>query len=246
MSDDSESRLASHGLKATWVYLFLLVGGIPLASYLGAIEIKQLGLNEVGDFLAGAFGPLAIFWLVLGFFQQGSELRNSILALNLQTKEFEKSVKAQSDLAKSSSAQIELQSRLRDADLWLEIRKAELDVRKNLTEIEPLLDAVERSRYGSLSAQGMFQSGAKEKFDNELLAIRSEFGAIQRAIEKTFPIPSYSEVKPLAEDAGLIYDLNTHSASLKDQLRSFLSEDRVQNQRRYEESLKFSGNPRTR
>jgi hypothetical protein len=35
---------------------------------LGAIDLKQLSLNELGDFLAGAFGPLALFWLVLGFF----------------------------------------------------------------------------------------------------------------------------------------------------------------------------------
>ena len=31
--------------------------------------------NELGDFLAGTFAPVAFLWLVLGFFQQGAELR---------------------------------------------------------------------------------------------------------------------------------------------------------------------------
>ena len=38
-------------------------------------NLETMPLNEVGDFLAGVFGPLAILWLVLGFLQQGKELR---------------------------------------------------------------------------------------------------------------------------------------------------------------------------
>lgn len=58
--------------------------------------------NEVGDFLAGAFAPLAFFWLVLGFFQQGAELRNSGRALWLQGEELRNSVEQQRQLVEVS------------------------------------------------------------------------------------------------------------------------------------------------
>ena len=48
-----------------------------LASYTFANfdAISRLPANAHGDFAAGAFAPLAFLWLVLGFFQQGEELR---------------------------------------------------------------------------------------------------------------------------------------------------------------------------
>ncbi|MEJ1126145.1 hypothetical protein V9L20_01110 [Variovorax sp. CCNWLW225] len=58
----------------------------------------RLPLNELGDFLAGAFGPLAILWLVLGYFQQGIELRQNSAALRLQAKELANSVEQQKEL----------------------------------------------------------------------------------------------------------------------------------------------------
>lgn len=35
-------------------------------------------LNEVGDYLAGAFSPLAFLWLVIGYLMQNKELKNQI------------------------------------------------------------------------------------------------------------------------------------------------------------------------
>ncbi|TFL19667.1 hypothetical protein [Jannaschia formosa] len=55
--------------------------------------------NELGDTLAGFFGPLAVFWLILGFFQQGAELRNSVATLKLQAEELAKSVEQQKEMA---------------------------------------------------------------------------------------------------------------------------------------------------
>jgi hypothetical protein len=56
-----------------------------------------LGLrpNEVGDFLAGVFGPLAFLWLVFGYYQQGEELKHSVEALRLQAEELNESVQQQ-------------------------------------------------------------------------------------------------------------------------------------------------------
>ncbi|WP_049696063.1 hypothetical protein [Pseudomonas fulva] len=61
--------------------------------------LKTMELNSVGDFLAGAFSPLAFLWLVLGFAQQGLELRISSDTLKLQVKELNESVAQQKELA---------------------------------------------------------------------------------------------------------------------------------------------------
>lgn len=69
--------------------------------------LQAMPLNEVGDFLAGAFGPLAILWLVLGFFQQGIELRQGTKALLMQADELKYSVEQQSALVEVSKRQLE-------------------------------------------------------------------------------------------------------------------------------------------
>lgn len=68
--------------------------------------LRSMDLNEVGDFLAGAFGPVAILWLVLGFFQQGIELRQGTDALRLQAKELSNSVEQQIELVATQKASL--------------------------------------------------------------------------------------------------------------------------------------------
>lgn len=63
--------------------------------------------NEFGDLLAGIFSPLAFLWLVLGYFQQGDELRASVAALKLQGKELSNSVAQQKALVEVSKRQLE-------------------------------------------------------------------------------------------------------------------------------------------
>jgi hypothetical protein len=73
--------------------------------------LGDLELNNFGDFLAGAFGPLAIFWLILGFFQQGAELRNSAETLKLQANELKESVNQQKEIARIANEQFALQQK---------------------------------------------------------------------------------------------------------------------------------------
>jgi hypothetical protein len=70
-------------------------------------EITQLQPNEVGDFLAGSLGPLGILWLILGFFQQGQELRENTRALDLQATELRNSTQEQRELLRATRAQVE-------------------------------------------------------------------------------------------------------------------------------------------
>lgn len=91
------------GIGGTVAYLFLLdwlVNGRWM-------EIRDGKLNDLGDFLAGAFGPLAIWWLVLGYFQQGIELRQNSAALKLQADELAASVAEQRKLAETAQKQLD-------------------------------------------------------------------------------------------------------------------------------------------
>ncbi|MDH2077201.1 hypothetical protein [Pseudomonas atacamensis] len=75
-------------------------------------NLKTMDLNAVGDFMAGVFSPLAFLWLVLGFVQQGLELRISSDALNLQAKELKASVKQQTELAIATKKSLRYQELL--------------------------------------------------------------------------------------------------------------------------------------
>lgn len=70
-------------------------------------EIVLMSPNNIGDFLAGVFGPIAILWLILGFFQQGIELRQNTRALELQAEELSNSVEQQRNLVDVSRKQME-------------------------------------------------------------------------------------------------------------------------------------------
>ena len=85
-------------------------------------EVYSLKLNEAGDLLAGIFGPIAILWLILGFFQQGIELRQNTEMLRLQAQELSNSVKQQQDLVDVSRRQFEA-----DLDAMRYERKKDLE-----------------------------------------------------------------------------------------------------------------------
>ncbi|MDD1959012.1 hypothetical protein NP534_02740 [Pseudomonas sp. 39004] len=74
--------------------------------------LKAMELNAVGDFMAGVFSPLAFLWLVLGFVQQGFELRISSDALILQAKELKASVVQQTELAVATKQSLKYQGLL--------------------------------------------------------------------------------------------------------------------------------------
>lgn len=77
-------------------------------------SFQTLRPNEWGDFLAGSFGPLAIFWLILGFFQQGKELSNSVEALRLQAEELKNTVEQQKNMVAITERQLTLDIAIRE------------------------------------------------------------------------------------------------------------------------------------
>ena len=98
-------RLAVIGGTLTTGYLLLL----GVYSYLDWHEFSTMKASEVANFLSGAFSPLAFLWLVLGFLQQGMELRHSAHALYLQQEELRNSVEQQQALVAVTREQLEME-----------------------------------------------------------------------------------------------------------------------------------------
>jgi len=90
------------GIVITVLWLALMFG-LFLTSDAATRPSK---LNEWGDFFAGVFAPVAFLWLVLGYLQQGQELRLSTRALELQTQELQQSVEQQRQLVMVSREQV--------------------------------------------------------------------------------------------------------------------------------------------
>ncbi len=91
------SGLATKGLLATGVYL--LAWGAY--AFIGWGDFSEMEPNEWGDTFAGFSAGLAFFWLVLGFYQQGKELR-------AQVEELRHTVEASRDQAAALNANKDL------------------------------------------------------------------------------------------------------------------------------------------
>jgi hypothetical protein len=96
-------KLEFWGILGTVIYLIVIATTVAFKFE----SFINLELNALGDFLAGAFGPIAFLWLVLGFLQQGRELKLSTDALQLQAQELKHSVEQQSIMADAAVRQID-------------------------------------------------------------------------------------------------------------------------------------------
>jgi hypothetical protein len=112
-----DSVLKWFGILVTSLYM-LGLGGYVVSDW---YEFSKLTPNEWGDFLAGSFSPLAFLWLVLGFFQQGKELRQNNEALKLQAAELKNSVEQQKELVRVTTRQVEVE--IESAELAREQRR---------------------------------------------------------------------------------------------------------------------------
>ncbi len=76
--------------------------------------LQTMDLNEFGDFLAGVFGPLTLFWLILGYIQQQKELSQNTEALQQQALELKNTVEQHKELVKAAYEQIKLDTKALD------------------------------------------------------------------------------------------------------------------------------------
>lgn len=109
----TRAPLFKWGAGATLIYLV----GIGFLALQFDQSVLQLSPNELGDFLAGAFSPLAFLWLVLGFLQQGQELR-------IQAVELNNSVEQSRQLVEVTKGQLELEREAARRELDAEIARS--------------------------------------------------------------------------------------------------------------------------
>lgn len=143
-------------LTLVWLGLFATF------AFLRWDKIVGLDPNAVGDFLAGAFAPLALLWLVLGFFQQGIELRNSGEALWLQGEELRNSVQQQQQLVETTREQ-----------LAFERDQASRQKQDLLRRVQPafrlIYEGVHQNNDQAVAHQFRLSNTGKECFDMTLL-----------------------------------------------------------------------------
>lgn len=116
-------KLEFWGALGTTFYLAIIV--VTVANNFD--DFLCLKLNELGDFLAGVFGPVAFLWLVLGFLQQGRELKLSTDALRLQADELRASVEQQTMMVESQKITLDNHERSLDPLLVLQAIPGTLD-----------------------------------------------------------------------------------------------------------------------
>lgn len=94
-SNDKKSRVDWWAIATgAWIAVVL---GVGIAKRFWTME-----LNSMGDYVAGAFAPPALIWLVRGYYQQGkalqvqiSELRQSVAEFSRQTELMEQASQSQ-------------------------------------------------------------------------------------------------------------------------------------------------------
>lgn len=107
-------------MKWGWPKSPLLWGSVASLGYLGFVlwlvsDLVEdwhapLRLNELGDFLAGAFAPLAFFWLVVAIFLQKNELSAQREELALAREALGQQITEQRKLVGQSEEQLRLLS----------------------------------------------------------------------------------------------------------------------------------------
>ncbi|WP_223507781.1 hypothetical protein [Pseudomonas sp. BF-B-25] len=112
-------KLEFWGALGTAIYLAII--GVTVANKFD--DFLCLELNELGDFLAGVFGPIAFLWLVLGFLQQGRELKLSSASLRIQAIELTKAVEQYKELVDVNRRQFDAESEYRKQALLLRMKE---------------------------------------------------------------------------------------------------------------------------
>ena len=135
-------------MKKTWIGIGVTVAWITLGCvliYLRNGSILDLKLNEFGDFLAGFFSPIAFMWLIIGYFQQGEELKLNTAALKLQAEELRNSVEQLKLQAEELRKSVEQQKKLvevTDANMTETKRVNDLHFEREERSFQPIFHLV--------------------------------------------------------------------------------------------------------
>jgi hypothetical protein len=128
------------GVTVVWL------GGVAVYIVCNWCKFIAMEPNSLGDFLAGTMSPLALFWLVAGYRQQGEELRLNTEALRAQLRELVLQVESTKVIAESSKEQAKISRDMHNFEVEntaLE-RQAKLLERRSLIRPDIYLNVVQR------------------------------------------------------------------------------------------------------
>ena len=134
------------GILVTVIYIVAIV----VMRYESLLHLETMPLNEFGDFFAGVFGPLMLFWLILGYVQQQKELQQNTSALQLQAKELRRSVEQHKELVKATKGQLQMDLK------FLEIEKTRV-----YRESHPRFSIVHSGRRRNSGGKGVYEIGIR-------------------------------------------------------------------------------------
>lgn len=170
--------------------------------YIRWCDVKTMPLNEYGDFMAGAFAPLAFLWLVLGYLQQGEELKLSTDALHLQANELANSVQQQQALVEVSRQQVaaareamEFEKLEKERDAEPIIRVSNSGASNNGERFEYML-RIENAGAMVTDVKIYFQHGAEESlFVKTIPVLTTAKTEVIQVVLQGHPINSDSQLK---------------------------------------------------
>lgn len=117
---------------------FAWLGTFALILLFKADDLSRLTLNEWGDFLSGVTAPLALMWVVIGYFLQGEELRLNTEALKSQQQELKNQVAETAVLAANSERQAVAAEQMASATLEEKQRIAIKEIADSLPIFRPV------------------------------------------------------------------------------------------------------------
>lgn len=120
-----QSRRTRIGLTLTAVWFL----GVVALVWWKRGDLATMQLNTIGDFLAGAVSPVAFLWIIIGYFQQGEELRQNTKALELQYQELQNAVQEYRQMAEASKRQVDLLEATHREQSEADKRDSELNLR---------------------------------------------------------------------------------------------------------------------
>lgn len=140
-------------ITASWVTAFAAL------IYVRWADAATLSLNAWGDLMAGLTAPLALLWIVIGYFQQGEELRLNTEALKAQQEQLRRQVEETAVLAANSSRQAVAAEKL----AFVTLEETEHKQLKAKAEFQPIFRANSGTNTGASVRTFIKNTGATVK-----------------------------------------------------------------------------------
>lgn len=143
-------------MRFAWALTGIWVLAAGSYIYVALPHIEGLDAVDVGALLSGVFMPLAFLWLIVGFFQQGAELRQNAEALRQQADRLEQQVQGTKSLVLVAVRQAEATVRM----VQLERQKFEEETRSRMRAAQPRFVLDEGMRHPRTGSMRLHNFGA--------------------------------------------------------------------------------------